>query len=226
MDLSRWLGQADASLTPREVKLEEMLAAAPLRGLDYWDSEGHVPYRDTRPNATERANLSHGIPVKLLKKVFTGSLQRGTKPEQAVAQMIQESTSGKYDDASNPIHVAPWAWKKSAGKPVEFHPEVSAPYKPHDAVDAALNYNWLLQKKRYKTDPVKALQAYQGLGVLTKGVDKWNGPTQNAGKTLPYYHRIKAIEKTFQDNPELMEMFAKLRADYAAQPQGGAERSF
>ena len=193
-----------------------------------WSGQGHVPYKDTRPGATEKANYTTDIPVKLLKDVVTGSLARGISPEKTLAQLIGESTAAKYGDPNNPLNVGEWALPSNPANKGQYHKEVSSPVAPKNNLEAALNYIHHLETKRYKGDPAKALQAYQGLGMLRKGVDTWDGPTTNAGKAMPYYHKVKAIKRTFnpRDNQQLVDMIEDVKRNYYNPRQGGATRTY
>ncbi len=173
-----------------------------------WGRQGYVPYTDTRRNATERANFSTGIPVELVSKIVNGAIKRGLDPHEAVAQGIQESSMGRWDNAQNPLNMSRSLYNPETGF---IHPEVSKPIPPRDYIDAALNYKWHLQNNRFPNNLDRALQAFQGLGFLKRGKDLWKGATQNAGKTMPYVKRVRDIMSTFQHNPELLSIINQQR---------------
>ena len=167
-------------------------------------------FYDTRPYATERNNYSTPIGNDLIRSLVLKAKLRGQDPNEVLAQAGAESTWGNWDDPRNPLHlfvprhlsidqrianvIGEDVMNASPSK------EVAGPVRPKDLTDMALNYKWYLENVRYPKDRDKALQAYQGLGTLTRGIDNWSGKTQKAGKTRPYVARVRALQKALIDN--------------------------
>lgn len=172
----------------------------------------YTPFWDTRPYARERANYSTLVGNQQIRDLTLAALLRDQDPNEVLAMAMGESTMGQWDDAKNPLHLF-LPLHQSMSERISAatgYPEFTSldrasrttalPIPPKNNVDKALNYKWYLDNVRYPNNPDKALQAYQGLGVLTKGRDRWSGRTQNAGKTMPYVSKIKALRKALLDN--------------------------
>ena len=188
--------------------------------VDFWDIArpgGATNYWDTRPGVDPtKSHTQKGIPNALVRRLAFSSLERGMKPEEAVAQGIVESDLGKWDDPENPLHLfVPTHYNPFKQ---EYGPEIlnEDRTQPKDTIDASLNYKKFLQGK-YPNDPDKALQAYQGLGKVTKGQDMWTGETHDAGKNLTYTKLVKRIMKTFDDNPHIKMMIDRVKDDFTTE---------
>ena len=191
---------------------------------DFWDvfkkrqspHDRYVNYYDTRPGVSSKKKLSQSIDSNLIRRMAFSALDREQDPKEVLAMGIQESGMGNWDNPDNPLHIyRPTHMNKSRSKFVSD--ESTAFSKPKDEIDAALNVKWYNENIRYPKDKDKALQAYQGLGWLVQGKDKWDGPTQDASVTRPYVKRIREVMKTFDDNPHIKMMLDRIKEDHTTE---------
>ena len=187
--------------------------------VDFWDIArpgGSTNYWDTRPGVDPtKSHTQKGIPNALVRRLAFSSLERGMDPSEAVAQGVVESDLGKWDDPENPLHLF---WPRHYNPFSQaYGPEVQNTdgTQPKDSIDAALNYKKFLQDKI--KDPDKALQAYQGMGKVTKGQDMWVGKTHDAGKAQTYTKLVRSIMKTFDDNPHIKMMLNRVKEDFTTE---------
>ena len=183
----------------------------------------YTQYYDTRPYATERNNYSTPIGNDLIRSLVLKAMARGQDPNEVLAQAGAESTWGNWDDPRNPLHlfvprhlsmdqriagvVGEDVMKAAPSK------EVAGPVRPKDLTDMALNYKWYLDNVKYPGQKEKALQAYQGLGRLTKGIDNWSGRSQNAGRTRPYVARVQALRNSLLENVPIQMVVQRTMQD-------------
>lgn len=130
MDLSRWLGQADASLTPREITPEELDASVPFGSFIR-----HTAQKNGLSNRLLKAQI--GVESNFDPNATS---QRGAR---GIAQLMP-NTVKEFQRAGNPI----------VDKPITVDPN-----DPISSIDAMGRYmKWLTS--RYAGNQKKALTAY------------------------------------------------------------------
>jgi hypothetical protein len=186
--------------------------------------ENTLYYKDETPFAKERSNRTGYYNPELVSYISNKAKKMGLDPYVALGMAMQETNLGKTNEV-NPFHVLIDKHFPGWGPSITSNPKAPEEvvnrwyansqnlYKPEQTwwdshldtyTDKALD---LLKKgyQKYK-NPLKAIQSFNGLGVLSErdpGSRNYGKTGEiNLGQTYDYANRVQAFANSFRQSPE------------------------